>query len=631
MSNIEYRTTQRIKTPYSPSSPIYGNEFIEFGEGFSNKLYFFSSGVSNEVNLYSEDNLITFTSAATPNFLEVSANNDIIVGYTRSSGFTELKYSYDAVSWTGSPTSFSGDQRITNIVYLDSLNSFFAGGYYPTLGVYSDVCFKSSDGITWSEISMPASASYRVAGVDNDNGYVFIYVTNPTEKFYRSSDLVNFTEIPITGSGSFYSFIIRNETLGKTMFWRTQNDDSYLLSDDSVNWTTYTTNLGGVTTDIKGVDYRPSDGRTLMVNTVLTSPGSNITYVSDDLINWTQSSVPLSDPVVVKYLTNRSQFIVLDRRGGYCLSNDGYTWTKYDPPFPGLDWLGNITIIEDTVQPPLPSPSPTPSATVTPTPSVTPTNTPTPSVTATPTPTPSAVVFTPADLTGLYDWWRADTGVDTTGSLVNAWTGHSGNVFTAASSQKAVFSGSSSDWNGEPCIILNTGQSYFGHYTVTPSSENTDKTLILVSKIREVVTTSANNPVIGIGTNSGLNPRWILFGRSSTGTYNGYANTIGENAFGSGFTNGNYQIVMMNYNRTTGEYNYYVSQNSDVFDGVSYSETGTSGLNHTVDLLALAWYPISGYNSMPEMSVVEVIATDSILSAAETTDLQNYLANRYGI
>jgi hypothetical protein len=313
--------------------------------------------------------------------------------------------------------------------------------------------------------------------------------------------------------------------------------------------------------------------------------------------------------------------------------------------YKGNVWGSVIMNVPETSSVPAVSPTPTPS--VTPTPTITPTSTvtptptttvtPTPTSTLTPTPTPSPVSWTPASITGLYDWWESTSGVATSGSEVTGWTGYNGKVLVPNnSSYNPAYRASDSDWNNYPSIVINPNavsvpspDTSVG-LEVSASTANTSKTVIVISRVLELVSDDYQ-PVLSLGTD--LNPpRMTLFGIATDNKYDFYnTDTNSEVFYGNGtFSANTYSISMIQYDRTSGVYKSYTSTNYDITGGTSGTTTGSANYNYTTDSLGIGLYSDYGsYNTAPKMSVVEFISVDAILSSTELVNLKNYINNKY--
>lgn len=265
-----------------------------------------------------------------------------------------------------------------------------------------------------------------------------------------------------------------------------------------------------------------------------------------------------------------------------------------------------------------------------------PTPTPTPSYTPTLTPTPTTPAWNPSQLTNLYEWWTNTSGISTTGSEVDSWTGYNGRVFTPQNSgYKPQYNSSDSDWNTLPSVLINP-TSVIGTpvgLTSTASSGSTSKTMIVVSR-----TLSYPNPSLDytgfftIGTDQG-NPRFSLLFKPNTNQYDGFnIQTVNEVIFGS-VSLPQYTNSFISYDYTTGQYTYSVSTTINSINGVSVNDNSSPGYSWAQPNLAVGSYTINNGNAglltSPKMSVVEVIVVDGILTPTEVSNLNTFLTNKY--
>lgn len=289
------------------------------------------------------------------------------------------------------------------------------------------------------------------------------------------------------------------------------------------------------------------------------------------------------------------------------------------------------------------TPSPTPSITTTPsitptnTSSVTPTITPTKTSTPTPTPTTSTAAWTPASLTGLYDWWSSSFGLNLTGSFINSWQGFYGNLLIPKTpTERAIYYATDPDFNNYPSVRLNPNLAQNAGYNATASTNSTSKTLIIVSKIIDDWNSPYDyHPVIGLGVETGADPNMIFFGMTNSypNMYELYSNQGGgEDRFAPGlYTTGNYLVSMLQYDYSSGSMTLYGSNNSSI---TTFSSTRTiaSGINFTTGKINLGNYYNTGCCDNPSiLQIVDIIAVDNILTAGELTSLQNYINTKYGI
>lgn len=285
------------------------------------------------------------------------------------------------------------------------------------------------------------------------------------------------------------------------------------------------------------------------------------------------------------------------------------------------------------------TPTPTPTSTIGLTQTPTPTRTATPTLTSTPTltPTPSAAPWTPAQLTGIYDWWSADYGVDIPFfNSVQTWEGHFGTILATDNfnTVPAIYTASDPNWNNRPSITLNSAaqSNVVGGLRGQVSGLDSDKTIILVAKLINYSSNKNYMPLMSLGT-SDPGPRLALFLRQDINQFDGFNNQPdSETVFGNVIT-GDYLFSMMRYEQGAGFYEYYSSNNSGIVNEDFGIDTGqTADVSYTIDSLAIGTYLTSAdFDKTAKMSVVEFIALDSYITPGEITLLSTYLNNKYGL
>jgi hypothetical protein len=290
----------------------------------------------------------------------------------------------------------------------------------------------------------------------------------------------------------------------------------------------------------------------------------------------------------------------------------------------------------------LPSPTPTQTPTVTPTPTITATNTPTPSVTATATPTntptptltptPTSSVWNPSSLANLWDWWTASSGTALNASNgVTGWTGYNGNILAPFNNTRLPqYNSSDVLFNNQPSLLINSGftNSDFGINVNLPAN-NTSKSVILVGYLVNKMTTG-DNPIMSLG--GGFSPRWGQWGNTSNSTYWNYYNVGGGDVAsysGNTYVNSTYQFIRLDYNRTSGVFNYYNSS-ANTFTTLTKTFNSSTNINFVNGKFNVFGYQ-GAYGQTARFRVVDIIFVNGILSAGELTNLSGYINSKYGL
>jgi hypothetical protein len=284
------------------------------------------------------------------------------------------------------------------------------------------------------------------------------------------------------------------------------------------------------------------------------------------------------------------------------------------------------------------TPTNTPTETPTSTPTVTPTTTETPTPTPTITPTTSQSVWTPAQMSNLNDWWTADDSskLGLTGTNVDSWSGYNGTVLTPYNnSRKAVYSGSSSVWNSEPCVIFNPNNNsdQIGYKTNKTGTTETQTSIIVCN-------------LEGNGNDKGLMTMWdeatsnasrTAFLENSTDIWSFQEAIVNSGGVytttGIPGVTGDYVFGVIEYNASaaTKSIQFYVSNTSSLGSPIN-AATGT----RTPELLPrfeIGAYleNVVGLTGTPRFSVVEIIILNGTFGVSDKTNLENYINTKYGI
>lgn len=241
--------------------------------------------------------------------------------------------------------------------------------------------------------------------------------------------------------------------------------------------------------------------------------------------------------------------------------------------------------------------------------------------------------WTPAQMTNLWDWWTASSGVAVNGTNgVTTWTGFNGNVLgPTTAGREANYVASEANLNNQPSINFNTGSSGtrdFGYEVNTPTNQ-TSKTMILFGHLVSKIT-SEDNILLAITPNA--NPRMGLWGSRNTSQYwNAFNDGSGDTSLYSGttYTNGTKQFIRHDYNRSAGSYNCYAS-NTNTFTTLANTLSKNANINYTAGKFTVLGYR-NGYGTTPRMNVGEVIFINGIPSNDDLTNLSGYLTRKYNV
>ena len=193
-------------------------------------------------------------------------------------------------------------------------DKFVAVAFNSSVGAYS------TDGISWTEMSMPTGNWYDVS---YGNGK-FVAVASSSSVGAYSSDGINWTEMSMPASRLWYGITYGNDKFVAIAF----NSDKGAYSTDGITWTEMSVpaSMGW-----KSVTY--GDGKYVAV-----VAGKAKGAYSSDGINWTEMSMPASrDWFSVTY--GNGKFVAVSGRsdkGAY--STDGISWTEFTLPIAYKTW-----------------------------------------------------------------------------------------------------------------------------------------------------------------------------------------------------------------------------------------------------------------------------------------------------
>ena len=193
-------------------------------------------------------------------------------------------------------------------------DKFVAVAFNSSVGAYS------TDGITWTEMSMPTSNWYDVT---YGNGK-FVAVASDSAKGAYSTDGINWTEMSMPASRKWYGITYGNDKFVAVAF----NSSVGAYSTDGITWTEMSM---PARRGWKSVTY--GDGKYVAV-----VAGNAKGAYSSDGISWTEMSMPASrDWFSVTY--GNGKFVAVSGRsdkGAY--STDGITWTEMSMPIAYKTW-----------------------------------------------------------------------------------------------------------------------------------------------------------------------------------------------------------------------------------------------------------------------------------------------------
>lgn len=234
-----------------------------------------------------------------------------------------LTYAATTTTWT---TNAAADDMVAwnGIAWSPQLKRFVAVGGGGTVNAMT-----STDGITWTPLTLPATGTMRDVTWSPELGIFVIVGTNTAASGMNaltSSDGITWTAQSLSlGVGSTivwspeqHQFVVAVATASLTA-----------TSPDGITWTSHT---GSMPINATGIAWSADDNRYVVASA--SSPTGRM-YSSPDGITWTQQSTSIANFQDIVYSKERDLFVTVGTQG-ITTSPDGITWTSQTTPLTDL-------------------------------------------------------------------------------------------------------------------------------------------------------------------------------------------------------------------------------------------------------------------------------------------------------
>lgn len=237
--------------------------------------------------------------------------------------------------------------------------------------------------------------------------------------------------------------------------------------------------------------------------------------------------------------------------------------------------------------------------------------------------------WSPADLPGAYIWFRADSGITTTGGLVDTWTDIiNGKILTNATSDKFSYNSSDVNFNGQPSIQYNKslgGNPQLLNNNISFNGGNLFNWCVyLMSSPRDneqmysdlYLSNGSLNIVQFNGNGSGLKNEYLPYGINSGRLVSPYATNLAVP-----------QIFMGQINNSALTYQLWDNRTNPTTGGIITSSISAQTFNFIVGnglINIIPGYQMNG-------RIAEVGYAWGAPSAGDLTNLFNYVTSRYNI
>lgn len=236
----------------------------------------------------------------------ITYGNGMFVAIANDSNKTA--YSTDGENWTET-TNLPSQSSWYSVTYGDGK---FVAVAYGTAAAYS------TDGITWTAVTLPTSRNWRSIAYGNG---MFVAISSSSNVIACSNDGITWGDVTLPdGSGSLWYAV----TFGNGLFVAiSNNSDLVMCSSDGVNWT-----LGTLPYSIgwRAITY----GNGMFVTVAYKN---NIAAYSTDGENWTETALPTTAYWCSVAYGNGIFMAVTYNSTISAYSEDGIHWTELELPY----------------------------------------------------------------------------------------------------------------------------------------------------------------------------------------------------------------------------------------------------------------------------------------------------------
>jgi hypothetical protein len=244
-------------------------------------------------------------------------------------------------------------------------------------------------------------------------------------------------------------------------------------------------------------------------------------------------------------------------------------------------------------------------------------------------------VWTPEDLSNLYIWWRADTGITTSGTNVTSWASKAGVISRTLTQEvgtsNTVYNSSNSSFNNKATVLFPSD--FNGGLGLTDSSSGlgANNSTIAICFIMSPQTSEASGyKLMGGLTSTGGTFAELVPGvsfPSAPNKYGAYVFTGGQFGTDTSVTNGGAQFLIADISNR----DLVVYPNSTTPNG--FGDVGVAAAGFSTCQWSLGGYTQGGsifsgagfYGEIMEM----IVTSGSRWTAQDLSDLSNYVSTYY--
>jgi len=238
--------------------------------------------------------------------------------------------------------------------------------------------------------------------------------------------------------------------------------------------------------------------------------------------------------------------------------------------------------------------------------------------------------FSPANLSGLSLWLKADAGVTTSGSNVTAWADQSGNGRTVTLTNSPTFTASSI--NGKPTIDFNGSTQYVNALTPAFAGNNNFSLIWVFKYVGDSVNSDPYDPYspsVSFLSDTGDDQGTFHYIKNDSKFPASYPMFLTQGwtqyDYNEGFTysDGSNYILEFISNQSSGFYS--------VFRNATLEGSEAIGTAASSDVIGIR---IAGQEDPPRfgnIKMAEIIVYNSTLTSPQLTQIRNYLNTKYAI
>ena len=213
-----------------------------------------------------------------------------------------------------------GGVHVPNTSFDNLVSVCYGNGKFIAVARSSNKFAYSTDGVTWTEGTMPSTANWASVCYGNDK---FVAISNGSSTFAYSTDGITWTQGTMPSEQRWFSICYGNDKF-VAMPFNTDSSNIFAYSTDGVTWTQGTMPNSHWW---RSVCYGNGKFVAISYAQVNSSNSSNIFAYSTDGVTWTQGTMPSKQPWNSVCYGNGKFVAVTLNSNVFAYSTDGINWT----------------------------------------------------------------------------------------------------------------------------------------------------------------------------------------------------------------------------------------------------------------------------------------------------------------